>query len=244
MKVAVVTGAGSGIGRATALRLARDGACLGLLDLREEAAQSVAREIRDLGGTAAGFVVDVADSQSVAAAFDRVRSDCGAVSILVNSAGIAGFVPVAQMTDEQWDRMIAIHLRGTFLTCRAAIRDMVAAGWGRIVNVASVAGLSAGRGIAHYSAAKAGIMGFTRALAQEVGPNGVTVNSVAPGMIDTPMLRGSGIPQELLDANAQRAPMQRIGTPDDIAAACAYLASEGAGFVTGQVLSPNGGVYM
>ena len=164
--------------------------------------------------------------------------------VLVNDAGIAGLVPLQEMTEDQWDRMIAVHLKGAFNCTRALLGDMTAAGWGRVVNVSSVAGLSGAPNLVHYSAAKAGLIGFTKALAGEVGPRGVTVNAIAPGLIDTPMLQRSGWPDSLTQIIVAKNPIKRIGTPEDIAAACAYLVSEEASFTTGQVLSPNGGGYL
>jgi len=166
------------------------------------------------------------------------------VHILVNDAGIAGLVPLQDMSEEQWDRMIAVHLKGAFNCTRTILGDMLATGWGRIVNVSSVAGLSGAPELVHYSAAKAGLIGFTKALAAEVGPRGITVNAIAPGLIDTPLLQRSGWPDSLTRVIIAQNPIKRIGTPEDIAAACAYLVSEEASYVTGQVLSPNGGGYL
>lgn len=241
-KVAVVTGGGSGIGRAIALRLARDGARVAVLDLRPEAADEAVGAIRAAGGVAVAHPADVAQSASVARAAERVRAELGPVAILVASAGIAGFEPLAQMSEASFDRMIAVHLKGTFNACKEFAPDMTAAGWGRIVNLSSAAGLNGGGpGLAHYAAAKAGIIGLTKALALELGPAGVTVNAIAPGLIDTPLIRSAGAPPDLYDAVVKRLPVGRIGQPEDIAAACAYLVSPEAGFFTGQVLSPNGG---
>jgi NAD(P)-dependent dehydrogenase (short-subunit alcohol dehydrogenase family) len=149
------------------------------------------------------------------------------------------------MSIGQWDRMLGVHLTGTFHCTRAALPDMVAAGWGRVVNISSVAGLSGGGpGLSHYAAAKGGIIAFTKAIAQELGPAGITANAVAPGLIDTPMVKDAMVSPEIRQRAVEGAPVRRIGHPDDIAAAVAYLASPEAGFVTGQVLSPNGGRYM
>jgi 2-hydroxycyclohexanecarboxyl-CoA dehydrogenase len=243
-RTAVVTGGASGIGRSICLRLARDGADVAVLDMNLAGAQQVAREIGDLGRRAVAVEVDVASSASVAAAVDRVHRELGTARILVNDAGICTFVPFLEMTEEQFDRMLAVHLKGTFLCSRALVPDMLEAGWGRIVNLTSVAGLNGGGpGLIHYASAKGGIVGFTKALAQEVGASGVTVNAIAPGLIDTPMVRGSGIPEEIFQMAVQRTPVGRVGEPGDIAAACAYLVSEESSFLTGQVISPNGGVY-
>jgi 2-hydroxycyclohexanecarboxyl-CoA dehydrogenase len=242
---AVVTGGASGIGRSIAVRLARDGADVAILDVDLAGANEVAREVAAAGRRAVVAEADVASGTSVRAALDRVRAALGPVHVLVNDAGIAGFVPLLQMTEEQWDRLIAVHLKGTFNCTRAVLPDMIDARWGRVVSIASVAGLNGGGpGLTHYAAAKAGIIGFTKALALEVAAFGVTVNAIAPGLVETPLLARSGMPQEIRDRIVQQMPVQRIGTPDDIAAACAYLVSEEASFFTGQVMSPNGGGYL
>ena len=242
---AVVTGGASGIGRAIALRLARDGADVAVLDLQETAAEGVAREIHALGRRSIGVAADVTQTPTLEAAFARVRAELGPVHILVNSAGIADFAPLGEMSEERFDRMLDVHLRGTVRCCRLALPDLQAAGFGRIVNLSSAAALNGGGpGLTHYAAAKAGIIGFTKALAHELGPAGITVNAIAPGLIDTPLIRTAGAPPGLYDAAVARLPVRRMGRPDDIAEACAYLVSDEAGFCTGQVLSPNGGAHM
>jgi 2-hydroxycyclohexanecarboxyl-CoA dehydrogenase len=246
-KNAVVTGGASGIGRGICLRLARDGANIAILDLDSAGAEKVAAEVIALGRRAVVCQVDVANRAQIDAAVERVRRELGPMQILVNDAGIGEFVPLAQMSEAQWDRMIAIHLKGTFNCTKAVVQDMIDANWGRIVSISSVAGLAGAMGLVHYSAAKAGIIGFTKALAQELGPVGITVNAIAPGLIDTPILRKSEISeeqvQEFIETAVGRTPMRRVGVPEDIAAACAYLTSEEASFFTGQVVSPNGGLY-
>ena len=241
---AMVTGGASGIGRAICLRLARDGADVAVLDLDQAGGRQVADEVAALHRRAVAVEADVASGASVAAAVERVHAALGPVHVLVNDAGIAGLVPLQEMTEDQWDRMIAVHLKGAFNCTRAVLGDMTAAGWGRIVNVSSVAGLSGAPNLVHYSAAKAGLIGFTKALAGEVGPRGITVNAIAPGLIDTPMLQRSGWPDSLTQIIVAQNPIKRIGTPEDIAAASAYLVSEEASFTTGQVLSPNGGGHL
>jgi len=241
---AMVTGGASGIGRAICLRLAREGTDVAVLDLDQAGGRQVADEVGALHRRAVAVEADVASAASVAAAVERVHSALGPVHILVNDAGIAGLVPLQDMSEEQWDRMIAVHLKGAFNCTRTILGDMLATGWGRIVNVSSVAGLSGAPELVHYSAAKAGLIGFTKALAAEVGPRGITVNAIAPGLIDTPLLQRSGWPDSLTRAVIAQNPIKRIGTPEDIAAACAYLVSEEASYVTGQVLSPNGGGYL
>jgi NAD(P)-dependent dehydrogenase (short-subunit alcohol dehydrogenase family) len=240
-KVAVVTGGASGIRRAIALRLARDGAAVGVLDVDGAAAERVTAEF---GGRALAVVADVADARAVAAAVERVRGTLGPVCVLVSAAGIASFVPFADMTETAWDRMIAVHLKGTYNCIRAVLPDMLAAGAGRIVNIASVAGLNGGGpGLSHYAAAKSGIIGLTKTLGLELAPHGITTNAIAPGLIDTPLLDRSGMPERVRQLIVDRTPVGRIGKPDDIAAACAYLVSDEASFVTGQVVSPNGGAW-
>lgn len=242
---AVVTGGGSGIGRSICSQLARAGVAVGVLDINQAGAQQTADDVAAAGGRAVAVAVDVADPAAVQAAMEQVRAALGPLHILVNVAGIGAFVPLLDITQELWDRMIAVHLTGTFNCTRAAVPDMLAASWGRIVNTASVAGLNGGGpGLAHYAAAKGGIIAFSKALAHELGPSGITVNCIAPGLIDTPLIRQSKVSDELAAQTARTSPMRRIGLPADIAAACAFLVSEEASFFTGQVMSPNGGRYM
>ena len=244
-RTAVVTGGGRGIGRAICARLAAGGASVAVLDIDPEGANRAARELCSTGATALGVVADVADKTSVHSALDRIHAELGPVEILVNNAAVSTLVPFLDLTEELWDRTIAVHLRGTFLCCQAMIPDMVRAGWGRIINLASVAALTGGGPtIGHYAAAKGGIISLTRALALEFAANGITVNVVAPGLVDTPGLRASGMPHKAIEALGKQSPAGRLGTPEDIAAACAYLVSEEASFFTGQIMSPNGGVYM
>lgn len=244
MRHALVTGGGSGIGRAVGHRLGRDGTAVTVLDVDLAAARDAATALAAAGVAAQAVAADVADAAAVRAAVETARHGLGPVHVLVCSAGISGFSPILAMTEALWDRMIAVHLRGTFLVTQAVLPDMLAAGWGRIVTISSVGGLRGGPNLTHYAAAKAGVIGFTKALALEVGSQGVTANAVAPGLIDTPMLRGSGIPAELLEQSRRQIPVGRLGTAADVAAVCGFLASDDAGFVTGQVLSPNGGGWL
>ncbi|MDX2167457.1 MAG: SDR family NAD(P)-dependent oxidoreductase, partial [Deltaproteobacteria bacterium] len=210
-----------------------------------DGAERTADEIRAAGGRAAALVADVALGDAVEAAFATARAALGPITIVVNVAGIGEFAMLAGMSIGQWDRMLGVHLTGTFHCTRAALPDMVAAGWGRVVNISSVAGLSGGGpGLSHYAAAKGGIIAFTKAIAQELGPAGITANAVAPGLIDTPMVKEAMVSPEIRARAVEGAPVRRIGHPDDIAAAVAFLVSTEASFVTGQVLSPNGGRYM
>jgi len=244
-RVALVTGGGSGIGRSISLSIARSGASVGVLDINRAGAEQTVATITDAGGRACGLSADVADAEAVRAAVAEARAALGPVHILVNVAGIGGFVPLIEMTQSDWDRMIAVHLTGTFNCTRTVVPDMIAASWGRIVNIGSVAGLSGGGpGLSHYAAAKGGIIAFSKALAHELGPSGITVNCIAPGLIETPLIVKSMVSDQVRAQAIQGAPVRRIGVPDDIAAACAFLVSEESSFFTGQVMSPNGGRYM
>jgi 2-hydroxycyclohexanecarboxyl-CoA dehydrogenase len=244
-RVALVTGGGSGIGRGISLRLGQGGVAVAVLDINRDGARQTREQIAAAGGRAVVVTADVADAAAVRRAVDEVHAALGPVHILVNVAGIGAFAPLLEIRQEDWERMIAVHLTGTFNCTRAIVPDMVAAGWGRIVNMASVAGLNGGGpGLSHYAAAKGGIVAFTKAIAQELGPSGITANCIAPGLIDTPMVRGAMVSDEIRKRAIDGAPVRRIGAPDDIAAACAYLIADDASFLTGQVISPNGGRYM
>ncbi|EFC82608.1 SDR family NAD(P)-dependent oxidoreductase [Parafrankia sp. EUN1f] len=243
-KVAVVTGGASGIGRACAVRLARDGAQVAVLDLNGGEAKGVAEEIEAAGGTALSATVDVADRANIDQALAEVRERFGPVAILVNSAGKEGFKRFLDITVEAWTSILTVNLTGTFHCCQAVVPDMVEAGWGRIVNISSSSAHSGQPYMTHYVASKAGVMGFTKALALELGPSGITVNTIPPGFIDTPMTRRNeerGFFGSTVDELAARTPVRRAGLPEDIAAACSFLVSEEAGYVTGQVIGVNGG---
>lgn len=242
---AIVTGGASGIGRAICLRLAATGANVAILDVNDTGAKATAEGAEGMDARMLPLVADVADASAVRTAVAKAREELGSIDILVNVAGIGEFCVFPEMSEEQWDRMIAVHLKGTFNCTRAVVDSMIEGGWGRLVNMASVAGLNGGGpGLAHYSAAKGGIIGFTKALAHELGPMGITVNAIAPGLIDTPMIRDTGVSQQIIQYTKERTPMRRVGLPEDIAAACAYLVAEDASYITGQILSPNGGAYM
>lgn len=244
-RVAVVTGGASGIGLAIARRLAVDGASVAVADLNGEAAHAAAEKIAaETGVPAIGVVLDVADRAAVERGFDEVRDRLGAVSILVNSAGKEGYRRFVNISVESWEELLRINLTGTFHCCQVAVPDMIAAGWGRIVNISSSSAQSGQPLMTHYVAAKAGVIGFTKALALELGPQGITVNTIPPGFVDTPMLRRSeerGLLGESVDFHAAQTPVRRAGRPEDIAAATAYLVSDDAGYVTGQILGVNGG---
>jgi NAD(P)-dependent dehydrogenase (short-subunit alcohol dehydrogenase family) len=245
-RVAVVTGAASGMGLAVGRRLASDGHGVALLDLDGDAAARAAEDVRAAGGRAFAATVDVADRAAVDEALAKVRGELGPTTILVTSAGLDEFASFTDLTLDAWERMLAVNLTGTFHCIQAAIPDMLAAGWGRIVTISSSSAQSGAARMAHYVASKGGVIGLTKALAVEYAGNGITVNTVPPGFIDTPMVRRAEARGDLpaVEAVAARTPVRRAGTPEDVAAACAYLCSEEAGYVTGQVLGVNGGWYL
>ena len=242
-KTALVTGAGSGIGRATALLLAQRGACVIVNDLDLGRARAVAEEVKKLGKKALALQADVSDFQAVAEMVARGEKELFPVDILVNNAGMATVIPFHRMEPPQWQRMLDVHLGGTLNCTRAVINGMIERRWGRVVSISSIAALSGGgRGLTHYSAAKAGIVGFTKGLAREVAEYNITANAVAPGPIETPMVETFG--PKFVDRMVQATPMKRLGRPEEIAYAVVFLASEEASFITGQVISPNGGHYI
>jgi 3-oxoacyl-[acyl-carrier protein] reductase len=244
-RTAVVTGAARGIGAGVAKRLAADGLAVAVLDLDEAGCKPVVEEIEAAGGRALAVGVDVADEPGVRAAVERIADELGEPTVLVNNAGIVRDSLLFRMTADDWDRVMAVHLRGSFLMTRAVQGYMTRAGWGRIVNLSSTSALG-NRGQANYAAAKAGVLGFTKTLAIELGRFGVTANAIAPGFIETDMTAATaakrGVPfEEFKAAAAGQIPVGRTGTPDDIAHAVSFFASEGAGFVSGQVLYVAGG---
>ena len=244
-RVAIVTGAARGIGAATARRLATDGAAVAVLDLDEAACKPTVDQIESAGGRALAVGADVSDPAQVEAAVTRVSDELGPPAILVNNAGVIRDNLLFKMTDDEWDTVLNVHLRGAFLMSRAAQRYMTEARFGRIVNLSSSSALG-NRGQANYSAAKAGLQGFTKTLAIELGPFGVTVNAVAPGFIATDMTAATaarmGVDFEQFQAMAaEQIPVRRVGHPEDVAHTIAFLASEGAGFVSGQVIYVAGG---
>lgn len=243
-RAAIVTGGGSGIGRAIAHRLAEDGFATAVLDLDLEAAERVAGEAREKGHSAIAVRVDVSERDQVNDAVGQVRDAFGPVQVLVNNAGLTGFKKFLHISDEVWNRMLAVNLSGPFYCTQAVVPDMIEAGWGRIVNISSSSAQSGQQYMTHYVASKAGLVGFTKALALELGPEGITVNTIPPGFVDTPMLRRSeehGLLGGSVDHHAELTPVRRAGRPEDIAAACAFLVSDEAGYVTGQVIGVNGG---
>ncbi|KNA92915.1 SDR family oxidoreductase [Gordonia sp. w5E2] len=244
-KTAIVTGSGRGIGAAVAKRLADDGLAVAVLDITEEAAADTAKAINDAGGKAIAVGADVSDEASVNAAVEKVAAELGAPTVLVNNAGILRDNLLFKMSVDDWDAVMGVHLRGAFLMSRACQKYMVDAGWGRIVNLSSTSALG-NRGQANYSAAKAGMQGFTKTLAIELGKFGVTANAIAPGFIETDMTAATAARvgmdfEEFKKLNASAIPVARTGKPEDIAHTASFFASEGAGFVSGQVIYVAGG---
>jgi 2-hydroxycyclohexanecarboxyl-CoA dehydrogenase len=245
-RVAVVTGGAAGMGLAISRRLAMDGHSVAVFDIDADAASQAADTIRAGGAKALGIAVDVSDRTAVETAVARVRADLGPIGIMVTSAGIDRFEQFTEITSESWDRMIAVNLTGTFHCLQCAIPDMVEAGWGRIVTISSSSAQSGARKMAHYVASKGGVIGLTKALALDFAANGITVNTIPPGFIDTPMARRAEQRGDLpsIEAVAAQTPVRRAGTPEDIAAACAFLCSEEAGYITGQQINVNGGWHL
>ena len=243
-RVAIVTGGASGIGLAISERLAADGAAVAVFDRDAESATTAAAKISAMGGTAIAVTVDVTDRPQIDAGVAEVRERLGRPTILVNNAGLEGFDAFLSISLETWNRIIEVSLTGTFQCCQAVVPDMVEAGWGRIVNISSSSAQGGQPMMTHYVAAKAGVIGFTKALALELGPKGITVNTIPPGFIDTPMLRASeakGRLGEGVDHHAGLTPVRRVGRPEDVAATCAFLVGDEASYITGQVIGVNGG---
>jgi 2-hydroxycyclohexanecarboxyl-CoA dehydrogenase len=241
-QVAIVTGGASGIGRATALRLAGEGAAVVIADVNGEGARAAAGSISEGGGRALALQVDVTDAPGVRAMTEKAIDAFGKVDILVSNAGWDRAAPFADTDEELWDRVIAINYRGHLATCHAVLPYMRERGGGRIVTVASDAGRVGSSGEAVYSGAKGAVIAFTKALAREVARYGINVNCVAPGLVDTPLL--AEMPEKLIAAIVRSIPLRRIGVPDEIAAAICFFASPDAAYITGQTLSVNGGLAM
>ena len=245
-RVAVVNGAASGIGLGVARRLASDGHAVALLDLDGDAAQDAAKDLTTEGHRATGYGVDVADRGALESVYGAVRRDLGPVAIVVTSAGIEAFDPATDITPEKWDRIIAVNLTGTFMSVQLALADMLEARWGRIVTISSSSAQSGAPNMAHYVASKGGVIGLTKALARELASQGITANTIPPTIVDTPMARkgesGGHVPP--VEMMATMVPLGRAGTPEDIAAACSFLCSDEAGYITGQIIGVNGGMYI
>ncbi|WP_293039882.1 SDR family NAD(P)-dependent oxidoreductase [Mycobacterium sp.] len=245
-RVAVVTGGGSGLGQAIAVHLARDGRQVAVIDLNADAADKVTSQLRADGANALGIQADVSDPDAVTRAFTAVRDTLGPIEILVTSAAVAGFTRFDQISFEEWNRYLAVNLTGTFLCLQAALPDMAASKWGRIVTISSAAGQKGAVGQGHYSASKGGVIALTKAVAQEYASRGIAINTIPPFVIDSPMLREQQRAKKLPPAEvlAKAIPAGRIGTGDDVAALCAFLCSDASGYVTGQVIGVNGGAVL
>ena len=243
-KVAVVTGGGSGIGLAISGRLAADGAAVAVLDRNGPTAERAAASIVAAGGRAVGVEADVTDRTGVEAAVAHLAQSLGAPTILVNNAGLEQFGPFLKIDLETWQHVLEVNLTGTFHCCQVVLPHMIGAGWGRIVNISSSSAQGGQQFMTAYVSSKAGVIGFTKALALEFGPRGITVNTIPPGFIDTPMLRANeakGMLGGPVEEHEGKTPVRRIGRPEDIAAATAFLVTEEASYITGQVIGVNGG---
>ena len=239
-RVAIVTGGGRGIGQGICFRFADEGAKVAIFDVIPTEAKEVAKEIVKSGGTALALRVDITKAAEIEKAVNEVISKFGKVDILVNNAGITRQCKVADMTDEVWDSVVEVNLKGVFLCCRAVIPHMKAQKYGKIVSIASILAQRGGAYYAHYGATKAGVVSFTQSLAIELGRHNINVNAIGPGIIDTPMAAGD-VKSELQQSLIKRIPLRRIGTPRDIANAALFLASEEAAYITGQCLYVCGG---
>ncbi len=242
-KVALVTGAAAGIGRACSVRLAKEGHAVGVLDLDEARCADTVKEITAAGGRAVALGADITNRAQVQTALAKLRAALGPVTVLVNNAGMAEFIPFEELTDALWDRMFAVNVRGTFIVTQEVLPDMKAAKWGRIVNISSSSAQTGTRVQVHYSASKGAIVSMTRSLAEALGPDGITVNNIPPGSVMGTIMSEANrnrfpIPIEQLTANM---PVRRLGVPEDIANACAWLVKDETGYVTGQTIGVNGG---
>ncbi|MFO7675076.1 MAG: 3-oxoacyl-[acyl-carrier-protein] reductase [bacterium] len=241
-RTAIVTGAGAGIGREIARRLAAAGAKVAACDVVAASAEDCAAAIVAAGGTARGYANDVSDTAAVAELCGRVAAELGGIGVLVNNAGITRDGLMMRMTEQDWDMVLAVNLKGAFNFIKICARPMMKERWGRIVNIASVVGQMGNAGQANYSAAKAGMIGLTKSAARELAPRGITVNAVAPGFIETAMT--AKLEPATREAYASAIPLGRFGTPGDVAEACLFLCSGAAAYITGQVVRVDGGMLM
>jgi len=239
-KVAVVTGGARGLGRAICQRLAEDGVAVSVWDINSGGAEETAAMLREMGVAALACGVDTSSAADIARAVQRTHEELGDIAILVNNAALSPFCKFEDITEEAWDALMAVNLKGPFLCCKAIIGDMEKAGWGRIINISSSSAQTGANRMSHYVASKGGVIGFTKALALEYATRGITVNNVPPNFVDTEGLRAAPLDVE---AFAKTTPMKRPGKPRNIAAAVAFLASEDADYITGLTLGVNGGRY-
>ncbi|KPH66071.1 SDR family NAD(P)-dependent oxidoreductase [Novosphingobium sp. ST904] len=242
-KTALVTGAASGIGKACAKRLARDGMAVGVVDILLDDAQRTADEINAEGGRAIAVQASIADRGQVAAAVSRIRKEFGPITVLVNNAGITDTTPFLDVTDELWERIYEVNVKGTFIMTQVVLPDMIAAGWGRIVNMSSSSAQTGSALMAPYSSSKGAIITLTRTLAAELGPLGITVNNIPPGVVMNTVMSEANKEKFPIPLETVRSmiPVRRTGEPDDIANACSWLCLEATGYVTGQTIGVNGG---
>ncbi len=244
-RVVVVTGAAEGIGLGIAERFARDGHPTVMLDVQGALLEKEAERLRGEGARILARVVDASSREQTEAAYADVRREFGPISIVIPNAGIAPMMPFTAMSIQDWDRVISVNLTGVFHTIQAAVGDMIEAGWGRIVTISSHAGQSGGPMMVHYSASKGGVIGMTKALARELAANGITVNTIPPSLVETPQMHKAIAAGTFpIDQVVPQIPISRAGQPWEIGAACAFLASEDAAYITGQVLGVNGGMYI
>jgi NAD(P)-dependent dehydrogenase (short-subunit alcohol dehydrogenase family) len=243
---AVVTGAASGIGLAVAHHLAEQGHPVTLLDQNGEAAETAAARLREAGAAALACEADVTDRTAIDKALTAARDRFGPVQIVITSAGIEAFDPLAEITPDKWERIIAINLTGTFNSIQPVVPDMLAARWGRIITISSVSAQTGAPNMAHYAASKGGVIALTKALSHDLAPQGITVNTIPPSIVDTPMAQKATEAGDFpgLETMAPLTPVRRVGTPDDIGATCAFLCTDKASFITGQTIGVNGGWYM
>lgn len=245
-RTAIITGAATGIGAGVAKSLAAQGHRLALWDVKADIVHALAKEITAGGGQAEAFEVDVSNRAAVTAAAEATRAALGPIGIIVTSAGIARFTPLLEIEPAEWDLILAVNLTGTFDCIRAVVPDMLEAGWGRIVTISSSSAQSGTRNMAHYVASKGGVISLTKALALELAGNGITANTIPPTLVDTPMVEEWTTAGKFPGAAAvaQAIPVKRAGLPSDIGAAAAFLCSEEASYITGQVIGVNGGMYI
>lgn len=241
-KIALVTGASRGIGHAIALELGKTGLTVIGTATTQEGAEKITQAFKAAGISGSGMMLNVAKQESIDAAMDTIKDQYSIPAILVNNAAITQDNLFLRMKEDEWISVIETNLNSIYRMTKACIRDMLKARWGRVINISSVVGSTGNAGQVNYAAAKAGLIGFTKALAQEVGSRNVTINAVSPGFIDTDMTRD--LPEDHRQALLQRIPMQRLGQPEEVAAAVVFFASESAGYITGQTLHVNGGMYM
>jgi 2-hydroxycyclohexanecarboxyl-CoA dehydrogenase len=245
-RTAVVTGAAGGIGLGVAQALAASGHRVALLDRQGDLVAESAAKLAATGAEVTGYEVDVTDRASVRTTLDKVRTAFGPITIMVTSAGVAEFAPITDLTPEQWDRMLSINLTGTFHCLQAVVPDMIEAKWGRMVTISSSSAQSGAPKMAHYVASKGGVIGLTKALAMELAEHGITVNTIPPTLVATPMVEQWTATGDFpgVDVIAPLTPLRRAGTPEDIGSAAAYLCSDPGGFITGQLIGVNGGMYI